>query len=207
MFNQVILSSHYFPCIAYFAHLVKYPDIIIDTGENFLKQSYRNRCIIYTSNGPLALSIPVIKKNKTPMKDVLIDVKEDWKTNHWRAINSAYSSSPFFEFYCDDLKEVIFKQYSSLVNLNSALLELICKELGITNNITVSENYITIKDSELDLRSTLNAKQTFQGSDRYPRYIQIFEAKYGFQSNLSILDLLFHEGPESLNYLTKLLNC
>lgn len=206
MFNQVILSSHYFPCIAYFAHLLKYPDIIIDTGENFLKQSYRNRCIIYSSNGPLALSIPVVKKNRTPMKDVLIDVKENWKTNHWRAINSAYSSSPFFEFYCDDLKEVIFKQYSSLVNLNSALLEQICKELGITNNITISENYITIKDSELDLRSTLNAKQTFQGSEIYPRYIQIFEAKYGFQSNLSILDLLFHEGPESLNYLTKLIN-
>ena len=113
MLNQVILSSHYFPCIAYFAHLVKYPDIIIDIGENFLKQSYRNRCIIYTSNGPLALSIPVIKKNNTPMKDVLIDVKEDWKTKHWRAISSAYNSSPFFEFYCDELKEVLSKEYSS----------------------------------------------------------------------------------------------
>ena len=206
MFNQVILSSHYFPCIAYFAHLVKYPDIIIDTGENFLKQSYRNRCSIYTSNGPLALSIPVIKKNNTPMKDVLIDVKEDWKTKHWRAINSAYNSSPFFEFCCDEIKKVFFKEYSSLANLNRALLELICNELSITNNIILSETYITIKESELDLRSTLNPKQTFQGSDTYPRYIQIFEAKYGFQSNLSILDLLFHEGPESLNYLTKLIN-
>ena len=206
MFNQIILSSHYFPCIAYFAHLVKYPDIIIDTGEHFLKQSYRNRCIIYTSNGPLALSVPVTKKNKTPMKDVLIDVKEDWKTNHWRAISSAYNSSPFFEFYYDDLKEVLFNEYSSLANLNKALLEHICNELGITNNVITSETYITIKDSELDLRSTLNPKQTFKGSDTYPRYIQIFEAKYGFQSNLSILDLLFHEGPESLNYLTKLIN-
>ena len=206
MFNQIILSSHYFPCIAYFAHLVKYPDIIIDTGENYLKQSYRNRCIIYTSNGPLGLSIPVIKKNKTPMKNVLIDVNKDWKTNHWRAISSAYNSSPFFEFYCDDLKEVLFKEYSSLANLNKALLEYICNELGVTNNVLTSETYITIKDSELDLRSTLNPKKTFKGSDTYPRYIQIFEAKHGFQSNLSILDLLFHEGPESLNYLTKLIN-
>lgn len=206
MFNQVILSSHYFPCIAYFAHLVKYQDIIIDTGENFLKQTFRNRCIIYTSNGPLALSIPLIKKNNIPMKDVLINFKEDWKIKHWRAISSAYNSSPFFEFYCDKLKEVFFKKYSSLTSLNRALLEQICYELSITNNIITSETYITIKDSELDLRSTLNPKQTFQGSDIYPRYIQIFEAKYGFQSNLSILDLLFHEGPESLNYLTKLLN-
>ena len=206
MFNKIILSSHYFPCIAYFAHLVKYPNVIIDTGENFLKQSYRNRCIIYSSNGPLALSIPVIKKNNTPMKDVLIDVKEDWKTKHWRAISSAYNSSPFFEFYCDELKEVLSKEYSSLANLNRALLEHICNELGITNNIISSKTYINIKDSELDLRSTLNPKQTFKGSDSYPRYIQIFEAKYGFQSNLSILELLFHEVPESLNYLTNLLN-
>ena len=206
MLNQVILSSHYFPCIAYFAHLVKYPDIIIDTSENFLKQSYRNRCIIYSSNGPLALSIPIINKNNTPMKDVLIDVKQDWKTKHWRAISSAYNSSPFFEFYCDELKEVLFKEYSCLANLNWALLEQICNELGITNNIISSKTYININDSELDLRSNLNPKQTFKGSDTYPRYIQIFEAKYGYQSNLSILDLLFHEGPESLNYLTKLLN-
>ena len=98
------------------------------------------------------------------------------------------------------------KEYSSLANLNRALLEHICNELGITNNIITSETYITIKDSEPDLRSTLNPKQTFKGSDTYPRYIQIFGAKYGFQSNLSILDLLFHEGPESLNYLTKLIN-
>lgn len=206
MINKVILSSHYFPCIAYFAYLVKYQDIIIDTGENFLKQSYRNRCIINTSNGPLALTVPVIKKNNTPMKGVLIDVKENWKTKHWRSIISAYNSSPFFEFYCDELKEVLFKEYSSLTNLNRALIEQICKELGMTNNIITSEMYITIKDSELDLRSTLNPKQIFKESDTFPRYIQIFEDKFGFQSNLSILDLLFHEGPESLNYLTKLLN-
>ena len=101
------------------------------------------------------------------MKDVLIDVKEDWKTKHWRAISSAYNSSPFFEFYCDELKEVLSKEYLSLVNLNRALLEHICNELGITNNIITSETYIAIKDSELDLRSTLNPKQTFKGSNTY----------------------------------------
>ena len=190
---NVLLQSVYAGNVNYYAALVKAKSVLIDINEHFLKQSYRNRCIIYTSNGPLALSIPVIKKNKTPMKNVLIDVNKDWKTNHWRAISSAYNSSPFFEFYCDELKEVLSKEYSSLANLNRALL-------------ITSETYITIKDSELDLRSTLNPKKTFKGSDTYPRYIQIFEAKYGFQSNLSILDLLFHEGPESLNYLTKLIN-
>ncbi len=206
MFKQVILSSHYFPCIAYFAHLLRYPNIIVDTGEYFLKQTYRNRCIIYTSNGPLGLSIPVVRKNKMSMKDVLIDVKEDWKKNHWRAISSAYNSSPFFEFYCDDLKQVFYKEYTGLTNLNKSLIEHICNELDLKINIKTSEKYITIKDSDLDLRNTFNPKKTFVDSKTYPRYVQIFEAKYGFQSNLSILDLLFHEGPESLNYLRKLLN-
>jgi len=204
MSKQIILSSHYFPCIAYFAYLVKYPNVIIDTGEHFLKQSYRNRCVIYTSNGPLAMSIPVIKKSKTPMKDVLIDSKEDWKTNHWRAIRSAYNSSPFFEFYCDDLKQVLFKDYSGLTNMNTALLQHICYELGITNRFQTNETYITAKNSDLDLRSSLNPKKAFTESDYYPRYIQIFEAKHGFQRNLSVLDLLFHEGPEALNYLKSL---
>ena len=204
MSKQIILSSHYFPCIAYFAYLVKYPNTVIDTGEHFVKQSYRNRCIIYTSNGPLAMSIPVIKKNKTPMKDVLIDAVDGWKTNHWRAISSAYNSSPFFEFYCDELKQVLFKDYSGLTNLNAALLQHICYELGIKNRSQTSETYINANDKDLDLRSSLNPKKTFIESDSYPRYIQIFETKYGFQRNLSILDLLFHEGPESLSYLNNL---
>ena len=115
------------------------------------------------------------------MKDVLIDVKEDWKTKHWRAISSAYNSSPFFEFYCDELKEVLFKEYSSLTNLNKALLEQICNELGIRNNIITSEIYITIKDSELDLRSTLNPKKHLkdltltQGTFKYLRLNMVFK--------------------------------
>ena len=204
MSKQIILSSHYFPCIAYFAYLVKYPNTVIDTGEHYVKQSYRNRCIIYTSNGPLAMSIPVIKKNKTPMKDVLIDAVDDWKTSHWRAISSAYNSSPFFEFYCDELKQILFKDHSGLTNLNTTLLQHICYELGIKNRSKTSETYITAKDADLDLRSALNPKKEFTASNSYPRYIQIFESKHGFQKNLSILDLLFHEGPESLNYLNNL---
>ena len=204
MSKQIILSSHYFPCIAYFAYLVKYQNVIIDTGEYFLKQSYRNRSIIYTSNGPLAISIPVIKKSKTPMKDVLIDAKENWKTHHWRTLSSAYNSSPFFEFYCDDLKQIFFKEHVNLTNLNTDLLNHLCNELEIENKFQTSETYITTKESDLDLRSALNPKKTFTGSDFYPRYIQTFEAKHGFQKNLSILDLLFHEGPQALNYLKSL---
>ena len=105
----------------------------------------------------------------------------------------------FFLLACDDLS-CRFNKVPDAPFPNPDRVE------DVKNNIITSETYITIKDSELDLRSPLNPKQTFQGSAIYPRYLQIFEAKYGFQSNLSILDLLFHEGPESLNYLTKLLN-
>lgn len=202
MSNRILLSSHYFPCIAYFATLVKSPNVNIDIGEFFVKQTYRNRCKIYTSNGPLGLSIPVIKKNKTPMNEVLIDTKEDWKTNHWRAISSAYNSSPFFEFYCDQLKKVLYEKHLGLTDLNRALLIHICDELGIPISFKTSDVYLTSTDSDLDLRSEIHPKKKIKGSDTYPRYIQIFETKHGFQRNLSILDLLFHEGPESLNYLS-----
>ena len=205
MSKRVLLSSHYFPCITYFAYALKYETNLMDTGEHFVKQSYRNRCIIYTANGPLSLSVPVIKKNKMPMKEVLIDSTEDWKTNHWRAICSAYNGSPFFEFYSDDLKNILFKEYTSLVELNKTLTKHICSELGIKNPCKTSESYVDANDSDIDLRDSLHPKKSFVEIKKFPRYIQIFEEKHGFQKNLSILDLLFHEGPESLNYLSSLL--
>ena len=205
MSERILLSAHYFPCIAYFAYLVKHPTALIDLGEHFTKQSFRNRCIIYTSNGPLTMSIPVIKKNNTPMKDVRIDTKEDWKTKHWRAISSAYSSSPFFEFYCDDLEKTLFKDYENLSDLNSSLLHHICEELEIPKQFKISQTYIESTKSDLDLRDRLHPKKSIPETNDFPRYIQTFESKFGFKKNLSILDLLFHEGPESTNYLKKLL--
>lgn len=204
--SKIILSSHYFPCIAYFVYLEKYKDVTIDLGEHFQKQTYRNRCHIYTSNSLLALSIPVIKRNKTLMKDVLLDSNDNWKNSHWKAISSAYNSSPFFEFYCDDLKAVFFKDYNNLTSLNFALLKHICNEIGLNLSAKVSNTYADSDESTIDTRDILNAKKTFKPSELYPRYIQTFESKHGFISNLSILDLLFHEGPETLNYIKSLTN-
>ena len=206
MEKQAILSSHYFPCIAYFDLLVKHDSVLIDVGEHYMKQSYRNRCVIYTSNGTLALSIPVIKKNKTKVKDVLIDTDSDWKISHWRAINSAYNSSPFFEYYEPDLKAVFFKEYLSLAELNLALLKHICKEIGLDINLTVSEDFVEHKDCLVDCKNLIDAKKPYSKAANYSRYIQIFEEKHGFISNLSILDLLFHEGPETFNYIKYNLN-
>tara|TARA_S200000501_G_C20843226_1_gene752576 strand:+ start:776 stop:1414 length:639 start_codon:yes stop_codon:yes gene_type:complete len=204
MNRKIILSSHYFPCIAYFAYLVNFKNVTIDIGENFIKQSYRNRCIIYGSNGLLPVSIPVNKKNTSKTKDVVIDTKENWRKNHWRAISSAYSSSPFFEFYCDNIEKVLFQNNVNLSSLNIALTELICCELNLSINLKISTKYVLKKETDIDLRDKLSPKTKFNSSILFPRYIQTFEFKHGFQKNLSILDLLFHEGPESISYLKKL---
>jgi len=206
MEKQAVLNSHYFPCIAYFDLLVKHKFVLIDLGEHFMKQSYRNRCVIYTSNGPLALSIPVIKKNKTKVVDVLLDTGSDWKKSHWRAISSAYNSSPFFEYYEPDLKTVFFKEYLTLAELNLALLKHICKEIGLDRNLSVSEDFVEKNDCLVDYKNLIDAKKPYPMAVNYSRYIQIFEEKQGFISNLSILDLLFHEGPETLNYIKYNLN-
>jgi len=199
--TNLILSSHYFPSIAYFAHLVKYVEARIDIAEHFVKQSYRNRCIIYTANGALALSIPVVKSGNTPMKKVLLSEDQQWKKLHWKSIYSAYQSSPFFEFYCDDLKEVFFRDHASLVDLNRDLLEHLIQEIGVSCKIDYAESYIEWSDCNCDLRDTLHPKKDLKEAKGYQRYIQIFEQKHGFLTNLSVLDLLFHEGSETINYL------
>ena len=204
MEKTIILSSHYFPSIAYFEILVNNQSIVIDYGEHYLKQSYRNRCLIYTSNGSLALSVPVIRKNKTLVKDVLLELNSNWKKTHWKAISSAYNSSPFFEFYEHDLKTVFFKEHQTLPELNNELLKHICSEIGIITTINTSMVYINIDETNLDYRNLIDAKKSYVQADSYPRYIQTFEEKHGFIRNLSILDLLFHEGPETLNYMKAL---
>ena len=204
MEKRIILSSHYFPCVAYFACLINSNWSIIDFGEYFVKQSYRNRCLIYSANGALPLSIPLEKKGKTYMTEVGIDTNSDWKTLHWRAISSAYNSSPFFEFYSDDLKKVFFTKYNSLIEFNTGLLTHICKEIGMSSKLKTNSTYINAEDRDTDLRSILNPKSKCDIAIELPRYIQIFEAKHGYIENLSILDLLFHEGPETYNYLKRL---
>lgn len=196
-------SSQYFPCIAYFATVLASDKVTIDLGERFVKQTYRNRCEIYSANGSLSLSVPVIKNNTSLVKEVLLDKQTNWKANHWKAISSAYNSSPFFDYYCDDLKEVFFKEYISLHDLNKALFDHISYEIGLNTKVLYSKEYIKeLSPASKDYRKSIVPKKPLFNS--LPRYIQTFEAKHGFLSNLSILDLLFHEGPETLTYLKEL---
>jgi len=190
----------YLPPIEYFFHLIQHPEVSIDIHENFVKQTYRNRCSILSPNGTLKLIVPVLRKGKTSkIKEVKIAYHENWQKIHWKSIEAAYRSSPYFEFYEDDFKSLFLEsKHTFLADLNFQLLDKIIDLLGINVGYTKSESYIAHDDNMLDFRP-ISPKQ--KPDLNFPEYIQVFGDKNGFTPNLSILDLLFNEGPNAKSYL------
>lgn len=176
--------------------------IHIDIFENYLKQTYRNRCSIYSANGKLSLSIPVKKVtgNHTVVKDIEIDYHEPWQKIHWRAIESAYSNSPFFLFYRDDFEPFFLKTTKFLIDLNYELLHVICKHAGISTQILYSEKYYDNNSVITDLRNSFSPKKLVEKN--HLKYHQVFEEKHGFIDDLSIIDLLFNEGKYCMEFLS-----
>jgi len=206
MSNKVILSSAYLPPVQYFTKLIKYDDILIEAHENFIKQTYRNRCNIYGANGLLALSIPVKKINtKTKIKDIVIDYDTNWRKIHWKSIEAAYRSSAFFEFYADYLAPFYQKKYHFLIDLNHDLLKMLAEQLDIDINFSYSDKYRFPEEIPFDdFRDIIHPKKKQRDPEfKIKKYYQVFSDKHGFISNLSIIDLLFNTGPESLQYLKK----
>ncbi len=198
----MIYSTAYLPPIAYCYYYAKDEHPLIDIYEHFVKQTYRNRCEIYGANGKLSLSIPLIKeKEHTPIKDRKISYAENWQKNHWKSIESAYRSSPYFEYYEAEFYPFYHqkKEFELLVDFNRALFEKVLEILEISKPLQYSEQYIENIDESDDLRR-LTPKKTWDKL-HFPRYIQVFENKKGFIPNLSILDLICNEGPQSFNYL------
>jgi len=205
MSNKVLLSTAYLPPLQYFSKLIKYDEIVIEAHENFVKQTYRNRCNIYSANGLLPLSIPVKKNNtKTKIKDITIDYDTNWRKMHWKSIESAYRSSAFFEFYADYLIPFYYKRYQFLIDFNHDLLKMLAQQLEIDMNITYTGKFFFPDDIPFDdFRDVIHPKKTQNDPDfNVNSYFQVFLEKYGFISNLSIIDLLFNVGPETLKYLT-----
>ena len=204
MNQKVLLSTAYFAPIQYYSKLLKYKQVFIEVYDNFNKQTYRNRCKIYGANGVLQLSIPVKKTNpKTLVKDIYIDYDTNWRKMHWKSIESAYKSSPYFEFYEDELSPFFEKKTKFLIDLNSELQSVILNMLDESIKINYTNDFIWIGDSEFDdFREKIHPKKEIEDQDfASEEYNQVFIEKHGFIPNLSILDLLFNEGPNAINFL------
>lgn len=192
----------YFSPISQYAFISKSDKVIFENEDNFQKQTYRNRCYIYGANGRLSLNIPV-KHTKTngrkKTKDTLVENNFPWQDQHFKSLRSAYQSSPFFEFFEDDIAKMFNKKYVYLVDLN------IDTYLFVTDALQISQEFS--KTNEYEISPIVNDYRDFSVakngniSIEMDNYTQMFDDKYGFISNLSILDLLFMEGPNSISYL------
>ena len=202
------MSTAYLPPIEYFVQLLVRNKAIIEKEETYPKQTYRNRCRILTANGVLNLSIPVSKPygNNTKTKDITIINSDRWFTNHWRAINSAYSGSPFFLYYKDDLQEFFSGRYDNLLEFNTELTNVLLNLIGISSTLTYSDSFAIPGQANLslDARYTITPKKE-TSSKNFEEYTQVFSSKYSFIPNLSIIDALFNLGPETKEYLKSLL--
>lgn len=196
---KTIITSHYLPSIAYFAALASSSEIIIERHEHYTKQTYRNRCHINTCNGQAQLIIPISTNHgKMLITDVRIDNAQKWVNNHWRTIQTAYGRAPFFEYYADDLEKIITKKFSFLYDLNYQLLSMCLTALKWKVPVTESMSYKNIQDDSIkDLRSLINPKKASLLSNLYQAvaYPQVFGNV--FVQNLSVIDLIFCEGPEA----------
>jgi hypothetical protein len=206
--SSVLLSITYLGSVQYFTKFLLYDKIWMETHENYTKQTYRNRCNIYGANGKLALTIPVIKgdEHKTPVTDVRIDYNKNWQKLHWKGIESAYSSSPFFEFYNDEFSPFYSKKYLFLFDFNMEILLKILHLLDLKSEIKFTEKYDQPAGHNIaDMRDSIHPKKSERPDHNFSPlpYKQVFSDKYGFISNLSIVDLIFNTGPGAMDILRR----
>lgn len=201
--STALLQTTYFGPIQWYQKLYRYDHCLIEQYDSYQKQTYRNRCVIATANGPQALTVPVEGTNeKCLVKDLRISDHNNWRRIHWNALLSAYSESPFFDYYADDIHPFFEKKYDFLIDFNEAIRQKVCELMDIHPNVNYTSDFRHQTSDIVDFREVINAKHPQADADFQPqRYWQVFEGKHGFQANLSILDLLFNMGPESIFYL------
>ena len=199
--TTAILQTTYFGPVQWYQKLKRFDHCLIEQYDSYQKQTYRNRCVIATTNGLQALTVPVEHTDeKTLVKDLRISDHNQWRRIHWNALMSAYSESPFFEYYADDIRPFFEKRYDFLIDFNEAIRQTICQLIDIQPKVEYTTDYM--RQCNNDYREVINAKHHQPDNDFEPRtYWQVFQQKHGFQANLSILDLLFCMGPESVFYL------
>ena len=206
MERDILLHLPYFGPVSHFKELVKPAVIWFENDDNYQKQTYRNRMYIYGANGKLLLNIPIKHLNSPGVKkhqkyrDVKIENDFGWQKLHWKSLKSAYQTSPFFEFYEDDFAPIFHKDFKYLMDFNYECLELVLNCLQLDLNYKKTSEYIKDPKDKVDRRHLINAKKKIE----VPRYNQVFQEKKGFISDLCFLDLMFNEGPNSVNYLRNL---
>jgi hypothetical protein len=197
-----VFPLFYLPPVAYFSKVNSHkPDIIIESQEHFPKQTYRNRANIYSPDGPLTLTVPVVKGSKvhTNVKDVRISYDFKWQRLHWMSLETCYRRSAYFEYYEDELAPFYQKKFDFLFDYNEQMLHLLLKFTKLQVPLQHTETYEATYPNLPDYRSAFSAKQEIDFNQK--PYFQVFEDRGGFIKNLSIIDLLFSQGPQTPNYL------
>jgi hypothetical protein len=201
MSAKILISTAYLPPVEYFSLIYSADEVLVEREENYLKQTYRNRCYLLSANGKQTLTVPVYlgSIHKTALKNIRIDYSKRWQQVHLRAMSTSYKASPFFEFYFEDIERTILKNHEFLIDLNSGLTEVILKILGIKTSIAYTGTFIPLGTVDYDFRYKITPK--LQSEFTIKEYSQVFNFSSGFVSGLSILDLLFNMGPDSSHYL------
>ena len=195
-----LITPTLFSNISTFAVIAQHKHVILEVSGNYQKQTFRNRANIYGANGILQLNLPVIysQKDRKSYKDVAIFNQDKWQIHIWKSLESAYKTSPFFEYYEDELNELFNTKFETVLDFNLKSLDLICELLQIETTFSKTETFEKTSENSLDFRHLANRKS--EGFNLKP-YTQVFGIKHGFISNLSILDLLFNEGTNTVTYL------
>lgn len=200
---KVLLSSAYLAPVQYYAWMLAADEVLLEQHDHYMKQTYRNRCTIAAADGPLSLTVPIVKpeNDKCPMKDIRISDHGNWRHLHWNALKSAYRMSPFWEYYEDDFRPFYEKKWEFLMDYNQELQEKVCELIDMQPVITRTDAFLKPSDENiLDLREVIHPKRDAALDEKFQvlPYYQVFKERQGFLPNMSIMDLLMNMGPEAL---------
>jgi hypothetical protein len=196
-----VIELHYLPSITYMRLFFQYDEVFVERHEHYQKRSYRNRAQILSAQGPQVLSVPLVKgKNQQqPITDVLISYDTPWHSQHWHAIQTAYGSAPFFIHYSEDIRDLLYRKMSTLFELNQSILTWLHAQVHAPTRINATSDYDKVLHGLVDMRECITPAKNIATPD----YPQVFTDRLGFVSNLSVLDLLMHLGPECYQYLNR----
>jgi hypothetical protein len=200
--NTILIHPSYFPSVSHFVAMAQADLVTFEMEDHFQKQTNRNRMYIYSPNGIQLLNIPVkhSKEAHQKIKEVRLETAFDWQKQHFKSLEAAYRTSPFFEYFEDDIRTVFEKKHTFLMDLNLETMEIVSKCLGLVFDYDETVEYFHTVTDKRDYRGLVNGKKDHS---QFEPYTQVFGEKHGYLNNLSILDLLFNEGRYALEYLKK----